>query len=67
MHHEGAFTINQFCEHYGVGRTFFYEQVSSGRLAARKAGAKTLILRAEAERWASALPKLQAPGGQKAI
>jgi excisionase family DNA binding protein len=58
MHCDGAFTINQFCEHYGVGRTFLYEQIKSGHLAARKAGTRTLILRAEAERWACALPKL---------
>lgn len=57
MHTDGALTINQFCEHYGVGRTFCYEEINSGRLAARKAGSKTLILRSEAERWASSLPK----------
>ena len=66
MHPDGALTIKQFCEQYGVGRTFFYQEINSGRLAAHKAGSKTLILRAEAERWARALPKLESAHGAQA-
>ena len=56
----GALTIAEFCAEHRVGRTFTYAEIKAGRLSARKAGAKTLILRAEAERWAHSLPKLEA-------
>lgn len=54
----GALTVSEFCKIYGIGRTFFYEQIKAGLLSACKAGTKTLILRSEADRWARALPKL---------
>jgi excisionase family DNA binding protein len=55
----GALTIAEFCAAFNVGRTFLYAEIKSGRLSARKAGSKTLILRSEAVRWAQSLPKLQ--------
>lgn len=55
----GALTVNEFCETYRIGRNTFYNELKAGRLEARKAGKKTLILKAEAERWANALPKLK--------
>ena len=54
----GALTVSEFCETYNVGRTFFYQEINSGRLSARKAGTKTLVLKSEADRWARSLPKL---------
>jgi len=54
----GALTVTEFCETYRVGRTFFYEELNAGKLSAIKAGAKTLILKSEAARWAHSLPKL---------
>ena len=56
----GALTVSEFCETFGIGRTFFYAELKAGKLSACKAGTKTLILRSEAERWAHALPKLGA-------
>ena len=53
-----AYTISQFCELYGIGKTFLYAEIKGNRLKACKAGTKTLILRAEAERWARSLPTL---------
>ena len=55
----GALTVNEFCETYRVGRNTFYNELKAGRLEARKAGKKTLILKTEAARWANALPKLE--------
>lgn len=55
----GAVTISEFCKTYNIGRTFLYEEIKAGRLSARKAGTKTLILKSEAARWARALPKLE--------
>jgi hypothetical protein len=51
----GAFSISQFCRTYAVGRTFCYGEISAGRLRARKAANRTLILRADAEAWANSL------------
>jgi excisionase family DNA binding protein len=55
----GALTVTEFCQTFNVGRTFFYQEIKSGRLTAVKAGTKTLILKPEAARWARSLPKLQ--------
>jgi hypothetical protein len=44
---------------YSVGRSLFYEELKAGRIEARKAGKRTLILKSVAERWARALPKLE--------
>ncbi len=51
-----ALTVNAFCAAYGIGRTRTYEEIASGRLRARKVGNRTLILRSDAQAWASALP-----------
>ena len=51
-----AMTIRSFCVAYSVGRTLAYQLIAEGSLVARKAGAKTLIDRASAERWYSTLP-----------
>ena len=51
-----ALSIKQFCDRFGVGRTFVYEELKSGRLLANKAGSRTIIPLAEAERWLTDLP-----------
>jgi hypothetical protein len=51
-----AMTIDQFCRSYCVGRTKAYGELKSGRLVARKLGAKTIILRDDAEKWLRSLP-----------
>jgi hypothetical protein len=53
---KGAFTVNDFCERYSVGRTLAYEEIKAGRLRTRKAGRRTLILAQDAEAWISGLP-----------
>ncbi len=58
----GALTISSFCRTYNVGRTFAYSEISKGRLEARKAGSRTIILKTEAERWAACLPTLKPSG-----
>jgi len=55
----GAMTVAEFCASYNIGRTFLYQQIKEGRLAARKAGTRTLIERAEAERWLRSLPAME--------
>lgn len=62
-----AFTIKQFCDSYGVSRSFVYLQINANRLNVRRAGKRVLILRQDAEAWAAALPKgIQARAGRDA-
>lgn len=58
----GAFSISQFCRTYAVGRTFCYGEIAAGRLKARKAANRTLILRTDADAWAASLPTLRLSG-----
>jgi excisionase family DNA binding protein len=51
-----AFSIEEFCARYGVGRQLAYDEINAGRLVVKKAGRRTLIHRADAERWLERLP-----------
>lgn len=42
-----------------VSRAFLYVEIKAGRLISLKAGARTLISRAEQTRWLAALPQSQ--------
>lgn len=46
-----AYSILEFCQAFGIGRSTLYEQIRSKRLEVVKVGARTLIPRGEAERW----------------
>jgi hypothetical protein len=59
-HPIGAFTLTGFCRAFSVGRTFTYGEIAAGRLTARKARNRTVILKSEAERWAQSLPPIRA-------
>lgn len=50
------YTVAQFCETYGIGRTTFYAEVKAGRLRTVKIGAATRVRRADASAWADSLP-----------
>ena len=51
-----AMSTRAFCQAYSVGRSLAYRLIADGSLVARKAGAKTLIDSASAERWYNGLP-----------
>ena len=51
-----AMNINEFCARYNVGRTLAYDEISGGRLRARKVGTRTLIVEDDAEDWLRSLP-----------
>jgi hypothetical protein len=53
-----AFTISGFCRSYGISKSFIYKEIAAGRLNARKAGHRTLILKTDADLWAASLPHL---------
>ena len=54
---KGAFTVNEFLVWASIGRTKFYEELKNENIKIKKLGAKTLILRKDAEAWLEALPE----------
>lgn len=55
MNPTAAYTISDFIKAFRIGRTKVYAEISSGRLKAKKAGKRTLILAADADQWAATL------------
>lgn len=49
------FTISEFLVKFSISRASFYREVADGRLHLLKRGRRSLISRAEAERWLKAL------------
>jgi len=60
-----AFSIDEFCRRYGLGRTKAYEEVASGRLCARKIGRRTIITEDDAESWLRHLPPVKTTNGKR--
>lgn len=52
----GAMTVPEFCHWASIGKTKLYGEVKAGRIVLRKIGAKTVILRSDAEAWLHSLP-----------
>jgi excisionase family DNA binding protein len=58
---KAAFSIDEFCNSYGVGKTTAYEEINSGRLHAVKVGRRTLIPEASAAQWLESQPSAVPP------
>jgi hypothetical protein len=56
----GAMSVDEFCRWACIGKTKAYAEAKAGRLKMRKIGAKTVILRADAEQWLRSLPPASA-------
>jgi hypothetical protein len=54
-----AFSVAEFCERYGIGRTSAYEEIAAGRLQVAKAGKRTLVSADAAESWLRNLPAIE--------
>ena len=52
------YSLNEWCERNGRGRTFVYAEIKSGRLKALKMGSRTIITHEEDERYRASLPAL---------
>ncbi len=52
----GAFSIEQFCEWAGIGRSLAYKEIATGRLRTKKVGRRTLITLDDARSWLNDLP-----------
>ena len=50
-----AYTIGEFDERYGLGRTKTYQELKEGHLKAVRVGAKRLIRHDDAEAWLASL------------
>ena len=42
----------------GVGRSKIFEEIREGRLPARKAGRRTIILQEDVQKWVTSLPMI---------
>jgi hypothetical protein len=54
-----AFAASEFCDRYGICRQTFYDEVRRGRLRALKLGAKTIVLKTDADAWVATMPPLE--------
>ncbi len=52
----GYFSIDEFCEWAGVGRTLAYKEMKANRLLYREIGRRRLISYDEAQRWVKERP-----------
>jgi len=57
-----AYSINDFADAIGVGRSKIYEEIRDGRLQAKKFGSRTIVLAQDAKAYLSQLPDLAAKG-----
>jgi excisionase family DNA binding protein len=55
-----GFSIQEFSQVYGLGRTKVYEELKSGRMRGRKIGRRTIITEDDAEDWLRRLPLISA-------
>jgi excisionase family DNA binding protein len=53
-----ALSVKDACELAGIGPNKFYDAIRDGHLKARKIGRKTVVLRADLEKYLDALPAL---------
>lgn len=56
-----AFSIEEFAEWVGIGRTAVFQEMKEGRLVARKCGRRTIILKQEGMRWLESLQLRDSP------
>jgi excisionase family DNA binding protein len=57
-----AFSVEAFCQRFGIGRTSAYQEIREGRLRARKIGRRTIITEDDAEDWLRRLPVIGSTG-----
>lgn len=50
-----AYSVTEFCELYGIGRSKAYDEMKAGRLKYRKCGRRRLIGEDDARDWFDAL------------
>ena len=48
-------TVAEFCEMYGISKTFAYHYMNTGKLRSLKIGAKRVITNDAAEEWLASI------------
>jgi len=61
-----AYTILDAAKASGLGRTTLYELIATGKIEARKSGARTLIPAESLRRYIAGLPAAEIHTGQRA-
>jgi len=59
-------SIRESCQAAGIGRTKIYEAIGSGKLIAKKAGRRTIILPKHLEAYLESLPVVDFASGEAA-
>ena len=54
-----SYTISGFCKVTGLSRATVYRLFKAGAITPRKAGARTLIMRADVEEYLQSLPEAE--------
>lgn len=57
-----AVSIEEAARRTGVGRGYLYQQISKGKLRARKAGRRTIIALSDLAAWLEQLPTFATEG-----
>lgn len=57
---EGPLSVKEVCRITGLSRTLISAQIRLGKLIARKAGRRTLVMRSDLRKWLEGLPTVQA-------
>ena len=63
---KAAFSIEEFCNSYSVGKTTAYEEINAGRLHAVKVGRRTLIPEQSAAEWLQSRDSVSVPTNRAA-
>src|SRR5271166_941478 len=53
-----AYSIERLAKESDISRSMIYEEITAGRLIARKVGRRTIVRRSDALRWLRSLPSL---------
>ncbi len=61
-----AYSISEVVQSTGICRTTIYEEIKSGKLVAKKCGARTIITESDLQAWLDALPSTEIIGGKNA-
>lgn len=51
-----AWSVETLAARSALGRSFLYQEIKAGRLRARRAGTRLVVLAADAESWLASLP-----------
>lgn len=60
MSEKQLYTVQEFCDVHGIGRTTFYAEVKAGRLRLVKVGSASRVTRVDAQAWVASLSSDQA-------